>query len=89
MTADDVFYTKTMAKIYTDQGNLVKAAEIYHFLINREPNRQDLIDALAEVEAKLLEKRPNDLLPLIRKWVQLSLKYNRIKKIEKLRSKLE
>lgn len=86
MTGDEVFYTKTMAKIHADQGNLVKAAEIYKYLLKKAPGRQDLIDALAEIEKKLMERDPRDLLPLFGKWVQLSLKYNRIKKIKKLPS---
>ena len=85
MTSDEVFYTKTMAKIHADQGNLVKAVEIYKYLLKKGPGRQDLIDALGEIEKKLMERDPRDLLPLFRKWVQLSLKYNRMKKIKKLR----
>jgi len=85
MTTDEVFYTKTMAKIHVDQGNLVKAVEIYEYLLKKTPDRQDLIDALSEIEKKLMERDPNDLLSLFRRWAQLSLKYNRMKKIKKLR----
>jgi hypothetical protein len=33
---DDVFYTRTMAKVYAGQGNLGKAAEIYNYLLKKD-----------------------------------------------------
>ena len=42
-----------MAKVYADQGNLLKAAEIYRYLLESEPGRPDLRDELSEIEKKL------------------------------------
>ena len=61
MTQNDLFYTRTMAKVYIDQGNLLKAAEIYRYLLESEPERTDLKDELSEIEKKLNEKSPDDL----------------------------
>ena len=88
MNNDKVFYTKTMAKIYADQGNLGKAAEIYRYLLELEPGRQDLIDALYEVEKKLFAKDPEDLVKLFSKWVDLLLKHYGLHKLKKLQNYL-
>ncbi len=88
MNNDKVFYTKTMAKIYADQGNLGKAAEIYRYLLEREPGRQDLIDALSEIEKKLFEKDPDDLVKLFSKWVDLLLEHYGLHKLKRLRNHL-
>lgn len=88
MNNDKVFYTKTMAKIYADQGNLWKAAEIYRYLLELEPGRQDLIDALSEVDKRLFEKDPEDLVKLFSKWVDLLLKHYGLHKLKKLQNYL-
>ena len=88
MNNDKVFYTKTMAKIYADQGNLGKAAEIYRYLLELEPGRKDLIDALSEVEKRLFEKDPEDLVKLFSNWVDLLLKHHGLHKLKKLQNYL-
>ena len=88
MNNDKVFYTKTMAKIYADQGNLGKAAEIYRYLLELEPGRRDLIDALSKVEKRLFEKDPEDLVKLFSKWVDLLLKHYGLHKLKKLQNYL-
>jgi len=85
---DKVFYTKTMAKIYADQGNLGKAAEIYRYLLELEPGRRDLIDALSEVDKRPFEKDPEDLVKLFSKWVDLLLKHYGLHKLKKLQNYL-
>lgn len=84
MIKNDVFYTKTMAKVYADQGNFSKAVEIYEYLLKREPDRQDLIDALSEMEKKRFEKDPEELVKLFSIWIDLLLKYNNLQKLKKL-----
>ena len=84
MNNDKVFYTKTMAQIYADQGNLGKAAEIYRYLLELEPDRRDLIDALSKVDKRLFEKDPEDLVKLFSKWVDLLLKHYGLHKLKKL-----
>jgi len=86
LSKDDVFYTRTMAKVYADQGNLSKAAEIYRYLLECEPERQDLMDSLSEIERKLNEKSPDDLIKLFSRWVDLLLKYHNVQKLMRFRN---
>jgi hypothetical protein len=81
---DDVFYTRTMAKVYADQGNLGKAAEIYNYLLKQEPGRQDLIDALSEIENRGFDKDRENLFMLFSEWIDLLLKFNGIQKLKEL-----
>jgi len=74
-----------MAKVYADQGNLLKAAEIYRYLLESEPERRDLKDALSEVERKLNEKSPDDLTRLFNRWIDLLLTHHNIQKLIKLK----
>ena len=83
---DTDFYTATMAGVYAQQGHFEKAVEIYRFLLEREPNRQDIADALAELEKRIEKegaKTDKDLVPLFRKWVRLVLEFNRLQKLKK------
>ncbi len=84
MIKDDVFNTKTMAKVYAEQGNLGKAAEIYKYLLEQEPGRQDLIDALSEIEKKYINKNQENLSRLLSEWINLLLKHNSMQKLKKL-----
>ena len=86
MSKDDVFYTRTMAKVYADQGNLSKAAEIYRYLLECEPERQDLMDSLSEIERKLNEESPDDLIKLFNRWIDLLLKYHNVQKLMRFRN---
>jgi hypothetical protein len=85
---DDVFYTRTMAKVYADQGNLLKAAEIYRYLLECEPERRNLMDALSEIEEKLNEKSPDELIKLFNMWVDLLLKHHNVQKLVKFKNYL-
>ena len=85
MNADDVFYTRTMAKVLVDQGNLKKAAEIYHYLLEREPGNPDLVDALSEIETQLIEIGSDDLVRLFGRWIDLLLTHNNLEKLKKLK----
>ena len=88
MTDNPDFYTKTMAKVYANQGYLTKAAEIYRFLLKQEPDRQELIDELFEIEKKLSEKVPSDPVLSLSKWIDLMLRYNGLQKLKKIRGAL-
>ena len=85
MNADDDFYTRTMAKVLVDQGNLKKAAEIYHYLLEREPGNPDLVDALSEIETQLIEIGSDDLVRLFGRWIDLLLTHNTLEKLKKLK----
>ncbi len=86
MMKDDVFYTRTMAKVYAGQGNLGKAAEIYTYLLEKDPGRQDLIDALSEIKSKGFDKDRENLLVLFTEWIDLLLKYNGMQQLKKLKN---
>ena len=92
MTDNPDFYTKTMAKVYANQGYLTKAAEIYRFLLKQDsgrqdlPDRQSLIDELSKIEKKLSEKGPGDPVLLLSKWIDLMLRYNGLQKLKKIRA---
>lgn len=88
MSKDDVFYTRTMAKVYADQGNLLKAAEIYRYLLEGEPERPDLRDALSEIEKKLNETSPDNLAKLFNGWIDLLLKHHNVQKLTRFRNYL-
>ena len=83
MTNNTDFYTKTMAKVYADQGYFEKAAEIYRYLLKQDPERQDIVEALAEIEIKLSEKAPDKLVLLFGEWIDLAVKYNNLQKLKK------
>ncbi len=89
MNKDDVFYTKTMAKVYADQGKLEKAVEIYQYLLKKEPRRQDLIDAIAEIDKKRCKKDPESLKNLLSMWLDLLLRHSRLRQLKKLKTSFE
>lgn len=78
-----------MAKVYADQGQLDKAAEIYKYLLNAEPQRQDLIDALAEIDKQRYDKDPEGLSQLFGTWIDLLLVHNSLQKLKKLKRLLK
>jgi tetratricopeptide (TPR) repeat protein len=91
MAQDSEIRTATMAKIYAAQGHYDKAAEIYRDLLQQDPRRRDLTEALAEVEKKRLEKScesNTDLAPLFSQWVKLLLRYKQIQDLEKIKHRI-
>jgi hypothetical protein len=77
-----------MAKVYADQGHWEKAAEIYRYLLKQEPERDDYLEALAEVEKKIISsgKKPADkLAPLFHQFFDLMLKSKNLQKLRKLK----
>ncbi len=74
-----------MAKVYADQGQLDKAAKIYRHLLSQEPERQDLIDALAEIDKQRYANDPAGLGRLFDTWIDLLLVHNRLHKLNKLK----
>ncbi len=90
MDKASVFNTVTMAKMHAEQGHLEKAVEIYSYLIEKEPGREDLKEALLSIEKEQAEERPdhskrNDkLVSLFSQWFDLTLQYNKLQKLKKL-----
>jgi hypothetical protein len=82
------FYTKTMAKVYADQGHWEKSEAVYRHLLKAEPDRQDLIDALSEVRSARAESKkhvPENLVALFTEWIELMIEYNTLIKLNNLR----
>ena len=82
MSMDDLFKTRTMAKIFVKQGRLKKAAQIYVFLIKKNPKPSGLKKELAEIMHQLRQnsgKTIKDLRPLYGKWIALGLTYHKMK----------
>ncbi len=82
-----VFYTATMAKVYAGQGNFKKAEEIYRYLLGKDPANLDIIHALSEIEKKTRANHfevPPHLVLLFNTWINLEVKYNTLKKLNKI-----
>jgi hypothetical protein len=91
MAADLDFQTATMAKVFADQGHYEKAADIYRNLLKREPQRQDLADALFEVEKRISETgKPSDenLVSLLGEWVELVFKYKQLRFLRSVKKRI-
>ena len=91
MLNDPDFYTVTMARVYEKQGLWDKAAEIYQYLLKQEPERKDFAEALSKVERKMEEtvyKKPDDLIPLFREWINLLLQHSRLQELQRFKGKL-
>jgi pentatricopeptide repeat protein len=83
----NAFYTATMAKVYAKQGHYEKAIEIYRFLLGKEPDQQELAEALAELEAKVVHDKQigaPQLANLLSDWVATILKYRQIKTLNQI-----
>ena len=90
MADDSDFNTVTMAKVFAGQGLYDKAAGIYHKLLEQDPDRSDLIDALSEIEKIRAEKEKDlkrTLVPLFSEWFDLALSNNRIELLNKLKKR--
>jgi len=85
MSGDKAFYTKTMADIYVDQNNFEKAAEIYRYLLEHDPDNRVFSSALSEIEEKLNVQAADNLALLFGKWMDLLLKQEAQKKLRKLK----
>jgi predicted membrane chloride channel (bestrophin family) len=91
MAADLDFQTATMAKVFADQGHYGKAADIYRNLLKREPQRQDLADALSEVEERISEAAKSsdeNLVFLLGEWVELVFKYKRLRFLRSIKKRI-
>lgn len=89
MDKETDFYTATMAEVYAEQGHWDKAAEIYRYLLKREPERADYLEALAKAEQNSIisaQKPFEDLAPLFHQWFDLMLRYKNLQKLRKLKS---
>jgi hypothetical protein len=70
--------TLTMARLLSEQGHWQRAAEICRHLLQTQPGREDVAEALAEAE----------LVPLFQEWIDLLFKYKRLQQLRRLSRKL-
>ena len=91
MSREIGIYTETMAKVFAAQGHWEKAAEIYRHLLTEAPAREELSDALAEVEKSLGKEPQKDfeqLVLLFREWIQLVFRREKLNKLRNLKEKI-
>jgi hypothetical protein len=82
--------TVTLARLFAAQGHWEKAAGVYRSLLQQEPNREDLAQALAAAEEQHTASgraSSRDLIPLFRRWIDLLLRYDRLCKLKRLKSR--
>lgn len=85
MNQDETFYTVTMARVHAQQGNLEEARRIYRYLLDKEPGRKDLVAALEALGTQEQTQEIDTLLPLFREWLDLIFRYNKMKKLKKIK----
>lgn len=82
MSLNDMFKTKTMARIFAQQGQLKKAAEIYVYLLKKNPNQEEVKKQLIDIRHRLSQAgqtAAKDLRPLYEKWIALGFRRQREK----------
>ena len=86
MTNDKTFFTETMARLLTRQGSHDRAAEIYRFLIEQEPHREDLKKALEDALVHMPDKPESwkAVSSLVGRWVTLMLHYKSLRQIKRI-----
>ncbi len=83
---DKTFYTATMARLLTQQGRYLRAAEVYRYLLHHQPDRRDLKDALDKLVPLIstgIEKW-GSVTDLIERWVMLTLRYRALRRLQRL-----
>ena len=75
-----------------EQGLYEKSAEIYRYLLNKESDQKDIVEALAEVEKKIAEagsvSEPH-LVDLLETWITLIFTCRKVEKLQKIQRELE
>ncbi len=74
MNESSEFYTATMARLYAEQGYLLKAAEIYRYLAVQNPRDAELKRALEDIEQEIVRRQAptlRDAQLLLREWIDL------------------
>jgi hypothetical protein len=89
LVENDVFYTRTMAKVYVNQGNLKKAESIYKYLLDREPGQPELMEALSDIEKQQRDRLSGDMMDLFNQWIDLLLLHCNLQKLTKFRMYLK
>jgi len=91
MADDRQHETLTMARLLSEQGHWLRAAEICRHLLQSQPGREDVAEALAEAERRAQESSPKtaaQLVPLFQEWIDLLFKYKRLRQLRRLSRKI-
>ena len=83
--------TATMAKIFAQQGHYDEAIEIYHYLLSKDPDQEDLADALARTVEKRDEELatgPHDILSILSNFVGLLLNFRQFLDLQDLQRQI-
>jgi len=81
-------YTKTLAKLYADQGHFDKAIEIYQHLVKEFPEREDILDNFSDLKVKMQRIKTSnepELAVLLKQWFDLLAKYKQVNAIQQER----
>jgi tetratricopeptide (TPR) repeat protein len=87
MSSDPGIYTRTMARVYAQQGHFDQAVAIYRHLLAESPYDETLVKALADAETQLLaqqETQKEDLVQLTRQWLRLLEARKRLERLKKV-----
>jgi tetratricopeptide (TPR) repeat protein len=78
MIIDDIFKTRTLARIFAAQGQFEKAASIYRHLIGINPDQPDLKAELEIIKIKnaALSGTPKKLDSLYIIWIEAVFEYH-------------
>ncbi len=79
------FFTRTMAKVHSDQGNFDKAVEIYRFLVQKEPGNAELAGVLEALESQMQQRAEIGLEKLFTTWLDLMLALKRLNELKRLK----
>ena len=81
--------TVTMARIYAQQGHIQKAVEIYRYLVEAHPDRNDLREELTELESRMVagEGTKKNLEKLLVEWVRLLSAYRQLQILKEIKQK--
>jgi hypothetical protein len=80
--------TVTLARLYAQQGHWGEAAEIYRGLLRENPGRDDLREALADAERRRSRRTPEEVVPLLREWIDLLFRCDRLRRLRRLKARL-
>jgi hypothetical protein len=80
--------TVTLARLYARQGHWGEAAEIYRALLRESPGRDDLREALADAERRRSRRAPEDVVPLLREWIDLLFRCDRLRRLRRFKARL-
>lgn len=80
-------YTRTMARLYADQGHYDKALEVYRHLMKQFPENPDISAAYSDLNVKIQRIKASnepELAPLFREWFDLLVKYRQTYPAQKI-----